>query len=500
VLVPLCVDLFAEYTAVRTNIALPRSGLAPIDAPVGTQPCASFGVHSALSEVTRLYKAGDAAFIANIGPLVEPVTKQGYYDGTAVLPRSLFSHNSQTRSTQTVVAQDMSADGVLGRALDSLKAQSSAWSVGAYSIAGNARMLRGLMVPDVIDQNDGIVRYSAYNRLSGYIDNMTKHASGSALGETYSVELQEMLVRSEVLGDALDGIELDTTFPTSSIGKQLSQVAKLIKTHAAVGTEREVYFVSTGGWDMHNEVTNALEARLGEVNSALVSFVAEMGEQDVWDDVVLVANSEFSRTITSNGRGTDHGWGGNHYIIGGAVKGGQIFGHYPSQLTEDSPQILSRGRAIPETPLEGIWSPVLEWFGVEPDDLDDVLPNRRNFPSSALIPPGDLFEDFTPLPAGVGAMSASQVSTARTGPVATGAIDGGSRDETRPLPVRVLVMGTAAAVISVLLVSALLVLGKMRLGLRRLQPTKKTVLRSEYGVRGPHVQPHGVEILRINSP
>jgi len=398
-------DLFAEYTAVRTNLALPKEDLTPISVANGAQPCDTFGVHGSLGVVSELFEAGEAAFVANVGPLVEPVTKAQYLakPRTVELPPSLFAHNQQQRHTQTVVSDDMNADGVLGRILNSLIGQPNPYRVGAYSVTGNARVLKGLVPPDIIDAEQGIVRLSAYNRLAGYIHNMTKLESSSAFAETYSRALSEMLSRTEVLGELLEDVTLQTPFASSGISRQFEQVAKLIKTRSTVQTEREVFFVSRGGFDNHNELYLAMQNSLGEINEALASFVAEMGPegQNLWDSVTIVSASDFARTLTSNGAGSDHAWGGNHWVLGGSVKAdsrtghGQMFGAYPSRLSIEGDQILDRGRVIPTTSWEAVWDPIAQWFGVAPADLDTVLPNRANFLPGGLIEVSELFEGMS---------------------------------------------------------------------------------------------------------
>lgn len=387
------VDLYQEYRDVRTNVALERSELDEIDVASGSQPCAKYGVHGFLQEVTRLYNKGQAAFVANYGQLVEPVTKAQYYDkGSVALPPNLFSHNTQQRHWHTVDPTNANSLGVLGKIVDSLVTQEPPMRAGGYSTAGATRMLRSTFVPpDIIDPDIGVVRFSAYNRLKEYIDNMTRYESRGAFSETYSAALQEMLARTEVLGETLDSIELDTDFGGSNLDKQFEQVAKLVKSRDVSGNEREVFFVSRGGFDMHNEVITAMENRMGEISTALASFVEEMEAQGLWDKVVVCTSSDFARTLTSNGRGTDHAWGGNGFVAGGKVKGGQMFGHYPDSLAQTGARILSRGRAIPTTPVDAMWNAVASWFGLSDENIGWVLPNIKNFNSSDLIEESELF-------------------------------------------------------------------------------------------------------------
>ena len=140
-------------------------------------------------------------------------------------------------------------------------------------------------------------------------------------------------------------------------------------------------FYSSGGFDSHSDLDETLDERLPLMDHALDAFATEMKAQGIWDKVTVVVCSEFGRTITSNGLGTDHGWGGHAFMLGGEVDGGHVFGSYPTDLSEDAELNVGRGRLIPTTPWEGLWSPVAEWYGAS--DLEKVLPNLGNFPDDS---------------------------------------------------------------------------------------------------------------------
>eukprot|EP01052_Picozoa_sp_SAG31_P004100 SAG31_NODE_166_length_21670_cov_22.507719_18_plen_140_part_00 len=133
---------------------------------------------------------------------------------------------------------------------------------------------------------------------------------------------------------------------------------------------------------------------LGQINNALEEFITEMKSQNLWDSIVLVSVSDFGRTLTSNGLGTDHAWGGNHFMLGGAVRGGRIHGQYPTDLSDESELNLGRGRLLPTLPWEGMWHGIARWMGVEQDDFAEVLPNYANFVAgSTLLTEHQLFEE-----------------------------------------------------------------------------------------------------------
>ena len=158
---------------------------------------------------------------------------------------------------------------------------------------------------------------------------------------------------------------------TNDLLEQFSQVARVISARDTLQAERQMFYLELGGFDTHSDVGGVLEENFAEIDAALASFVAEMEAQGRWGDVAVLSVSEFGRTISSNGNGgTDHGWGGNHVVLGGAVKGGQVFGQYPDDLSDDGPLSTGRGRIIPTTPWDGVWAPMAEWLGVEAGSVE----------------------------------------------------------------------------------------------------------------------------------
>merc|ERR1712196_227718 len=138
--------------------------------------------------------------------------------------------------------------------------------------------------------------------------------------------LNSALSRTASLGDILDTASLTTSFPTTQTGKQLQQVARLVNVRSTLETERATYYVRLGGFDTHSEMLNTLDEKMDEIDNALAAFVAEMKLEGVWDNTVVLSMSEFARTLSSNGLGTDHGWGGNMFVLGGGLAGGKILG------------------------------------------------------------------------------------------------------------------------------------------------------------------------------
>jgi uncharacterized protein (DUF1501 family) len=275
------------------------------------------------------------------------------------------------------------------------------YNTGAFSIAGSNLVQEGdhATAPDanIIDESGDIPTYvastdssSRATRMENAVGNLTESCS-SLFAETWSRMLGSMFEQADALAETLEGVDVETEFQQqSSLSAQFKQVSRAIKARAAMGTNRNSFFVKLDGFDTHNDPTQ-LNNLMAQVDAALGSFEAEMKAQGLWDNVVVVTASDFGRTLTSNGYGTDHAWGGNSFIVGGGVKGAQIYGQYPDDLTDDGALNVGRGRLIPTTSLDAMWHGVAQWMGVEEARMDEVLPNRANFPAGDMFTRGQLF-------------------------------------------------------------------------------------------------------------
>ena len=180
----------------------------------------------------------------------------------------------------------------------------------------------------------------------------------------------------------------------NELTQQLYQVARTVISRGTLGAERDVFYVTIGGWDMHNNIIEGMITQAGKVNSALEVFVNEMKAQGVWDDMVIQTNSDFARTLVFNGLGTDHSWGGNMFTFGGKVRGGIMHGQFPSlDLSHQNIVDTRRGSVIPSTPWEGVWSPIAKWFGVDASKLTEVMPNLNNFPTEIIPTKNEFFHE-----------------------------------------------------------------------------------------------------------
>ena len=392
--------MYEEFKSERGSLGMDFADLLPINVPEQNQVCDVFGIHKDLPVAEQLYNAEEALFLSNVGVLVEPLTKEDYMAGTKRIPDSLFAHNVQTAATQTGRPQSTDTVGVLGRAHDVL--WNSNYSSGSFSVFGNNFILQpqGEISPEPqhlsysgIELLNPSVTGTEAEIVNNALLEMSLDESESLFAETWGGILEDTVNQTKLLDSVLRKHYVPTfnTAPVEAISMQLEQVARLIKGREDLKMDRQAFYVELHGLDTHFSNAEILSDRLKDLNAALTDFVAEMKRQGVWDDVVIVQASEFGRTLTGNGAGTDHGWGGNYMLMGGQVKGKRIVGDYPSVLTEQGPANIGRGRLLPTTSWDSVWNAVLEWYGVPESEMSHVLPNRENF-MSGILSKEDLFK------------------------------------------------------------------------------------------------------------
>jgi cullin-associated NEDD8-dissociated protein 1 len=391
-------DLYQEYQDVRGNVALPSSSLLQISVPAGTQACETFGLNEEFVNSQQLYNDGDSVWVANVGQLVEPLSREEMLAGQGRRPSNLFGHAQQRQQIQQVHAGNPNAKGVLGRAIHALMKQDAPYKSQLYTTGGGGKIVSGAPVASVnVDANRGVQVWSGSGgALEPHYSNITMRTSESIFAETYAEQVGASLTTVKEMSSALSAAQVATAFPGTNLGGQLKMVSRLIKTDLANEVERSVFMTGLYGFDTHSSAEDSkgpiLPRLMSEFDSAVGAFVTEMKEQGIWNDVVILTVSDFGRTLVGNaGAGTDHAWGGNNVIFGGGLNGTRIFGEYPPNLKLGEGQDIGHGRLLPTMGWEGMWSPIFRWFGVEEARMQEVLPNLPNFPPESVIPAADLF-------------------------------------------------------------------------------------------------------------
>lgn len=400
-------DSYAEYVASRDDLALTHAQQIQIT-PDNT-PGRTFGVHRAMPKLAALFNQQKAAFVANVGTLVEPVmTRTQVATAAKRLPLGLYSHSDQAEQWQTSVPHSRSGIGWAGRMMDLIKSLNTEQRISMnISMDGSNVWQSGVTGAEyaVIPFNPengtgGAIALSGYRK--GYESNTlmlnaTATAIDSQLALTYSNLLQQTFLKKRK--EALEAYDIysaatagalpgNVTWPNTAIARQLRQVCITIKGRTAMGATRQTFFVGGGGWDHHSDTLLHQSEMLPEVDAAIGAFYEQLAALGVQNEVTLFSASDFGRTLTSNGRGSDHAWGGNAFVVGGSVKGRKIYGQYPSlRVNPDSGAEVNaldtgRGRLIPTTSCDALFAELALWLGVPRGQLPLVLPNIANFIST----------------------------------------------------------------------------------------------------------------------
>lgn len=397
-------DAYEEYVTARgTTHAIPKTNLISISAEGSGQDCTEFGVNENFGILAELYNANQAVFFANTGVINKPLTKHDNWEGeTSFKP---FAHNTMQHAFYTADLHDSNTGtGVMGRILDVLKRKGLQTSANDVQNGGMA-MLTGdqkFNNPVYTVSTKSPIDLNKLPTVENLIDvvkllNGVGETGNSVLGEYWSSRVASSMFEHELMHEIADIPEFEITdYPVNSevkLTSRLKAVAGYMKSREYRNVNRDVFVVTQGGYDMHFE--DGLADKFQAANGALADFIQEVKDQGLWDSTVIVMGSDFGRSMNANSNsGTDHAWGGNYFMAGGSVKGGQVLGKFPTPLGPESDYWLGRGRWIPTTPWDSIWNAVAQWLGVhEEEDLDWILPNRESFKSHALHSMCDLFTD-----------------------------------------------------------------------------------------------------------
>ena len=399
-LVPADSDQYAEYNSIRADLALPQSSLLTL--PGTTSNGRSYGLHPGMSELQSLFTQGDAAMIANVGTLLEAYDAQAVENGTAKLPLGLFSHSDQISQWQTAVPDGRVAQGWGGRIADLMQdvnlqnGVSMNISLSGSNVFQSGRQTGNYSIDATGDGAPGLNAYGDGTDFGAFkkriVDELLAVQQQHILRREYSRRLRGAIDAQAVFVDAMQtSPALTTDFSAGNFSQSLRQIARVIGARDALGATRQTFFVTVGGWDHHDDVLDNQANMLPAISKGLQEFRDALVELGVFNEVTTFTTSDFGRTLTSNGKGSDHGWGGHHIVMGGAVNGGSIYGDYPI-LSASSPLDVGRGVYAPTTSVDEYFAELARWFGVPASELDQVLPNVRNFysPESGQAPLGFL--------------------------------------------------------------------------------------------------------------
>ncbi len=399
-IVPFDAAGYQQYSQSRTNLALAQNTLLPIATPTnasmaGRQVAMRTEMNSALAGqvgIKGLYDLGRVAVLANVGSLQVPTTLAQYRARSVPLPPSLFSHNDQQTNWQTSpTSREGTKIGWGGRIGDLFAAFNQYNNFTCMSASGTAVILSGTSTVQMQLSGNGAVTIGALNNQTLYggqntgttLRGLMTADRAHTLEKDYNAINNRAATSAEALNTALNGTNVVTVFPNSGLGNQLRNVARVIAARTTLGSRRQVFHVSIGGFDQHSGLVAGHGPLWNTISQAVGAFNAAMTEVGLQNNVTLFTASDFGRTLNSNGQGSDHSWGSHHLIVGGAVKGGDMYGTMPVVVL-GGPEDVGRGSLLPSTAVVQYAATLASWFGVSATNLPLVIPGLSGFSTTDL--------------------------------------------------------------------------------------------------------------------
>ena len=397
-------DSYAAFTQARSGapgLAYPMGSLLPITLET-PQSGRTFALNPSLGGVQNLFKAGRAAIVANTGTLVVPATKAQVNANSAILPDSLFSHFDQTAAWQAIASNLGSGEhtgwgGAVADAVESMNMNSNSVFT-CISTAGNALFLAGNASVQLNVTPAGPIPIAGLTQppfggsaAGNPLSSILSADETNLFAQEYETVIQRSIQAQATLSTAmapagtggvpnppqyLDPVSLKLM--DNPLAASLQTVARIISGRGSLGVSRQIFYVQLGSFDTHNDQAQVHAQLLTQLGSALEYFDNQMVQMGVSDQVTAFTISDFGRTLTCNSNGTDHGWGSHHFVLGGAVKGQNMYGQYPV-VGVNQANDLGAGRLIPTTSVEQYAGTLASWFGLSDGQIREVFPNFGNF-------------------------------------------------------------------------------------------------------------------------
>ncbi len=405
---------YDNYATIRTPIlAIPQSALLPITALIGDNH--EYGLHPSCPELQTLFGEGKLAVMFNTGTLLFPITRAQYQSGAFQKPPQLFSHSDQVTQWQTSIPDQPPVTGWGGRCADLMAAvQPNAPISLSVTLSGSNTFEVGNKISQYSVSTSGAISLAGVggNRLQA-LTNILGMPYPNMQAQAYASVAKHSIDTGGLLNSAIAPTAAasywTTPFPTkitsptggaaftSSLTPQLQMAARLIEAGnrstaaGGFGMRRQIFFCQVGGYDLHtNQTPGPGQTTIGshanllaELSQSMLAFQRAMEQLGLSKNVTTFTASDFGRTFPSNGQGSDHGWGSHHMILGGAVKGQQTYGKFPT-LAVNGPDDTSTGRWIPTTAIDQYFATIASWFGVDSGNLATVFPNVGRFATANL--------------------------------------------------------------------------------------------------------------------
>ncbi|HET7844515.1 MAG TPA: DUF1501 domain-containing protein [Xanthomonadales bacterium] len=399
-MVPRDASHYATYAATRSALALPQAGILPINPTVAPADGAQYGLHPRMSALRDVFESGKAAIVANVGPLLYPITRAQFENGTVPVPAQLSSHSDQQFLWQTPRADAVDRTGWGGRLADIFAATNANPILSMnISLDGENVYQAGVDVSPYFMNPGGA---ESIWPIEGQWNARRRAAFDALYARSYAHPFERAWVQkmsrtrevSAQLESALEAVPVDQApfnlfdaawqgLPTPRdvpwFARQLQMVARLLAVRGTLQMSRQIFFVGMGGFDTHATQLVDHGELMEDLALALKSFQQVMTALGISDRVTTFTASEFGRSLTRNNDGTDHGWGSHHIVVGGTVNGRRIYGRPPSLLADGNPDDTGYGQVIPTTSVDQYAATLAKWYGLADSDRATIFPNLGRF-------------------------------------------------------------------------------------------------------------------------
>lgn len=385
---------YSLYQQGRGGLALSQASLAPVNNGNDV-----YGLHPRMVEIANLYNQATSpvAIVSNVGMLVQPMDRNSYASaGSSLVPNALFSHSDQQSQWQSAVPTGLGSTGWGGRIADIAQIQSlnsGAAFPAATSTSGSSLFCTGAQSFPAVVPPGGTPILSASAAATAGLQQVVNFSNGMQMVQAANSNTTRGVNYATLLTNALNGVTITTPFPAAPdnainpLAQQLRTVAAMIKVQSTLGIGRQIFFCTLGGFDTHGGQLSIQDYLLQELSQSVAAFYQCVNsELGAGSQVTTFTASEFGRTLTGNSSGgTDHAWGNHHFVIGGAVKGGQFYGQYPSLALGSLNDTNQRGTLIPTTSVDQYAATLAQWFGVPAGaSMSSIFQNLGNFQNSNL--------------------------------------------------------------------------------------------------------------------
>ncbi len=376
---------YKEYYESRGNLSVDRSQLLQL--PKRNASTVSCGLNPFCAPIEPLYHEGRLAFVANVGTLIEPTTKELYEAKAVRLPTQLFSHSDQEIQWQQLQGQANGTEGWGALAARELARQQERDYLTAITLAGANYWQASSEQRPFSLRSSGLVQYAGMDdgtewqrpRVESF-----RRVNELPYQHLFMDSYADLQRRAGDITSELGAVLANQPDPATQIpaendlAAQLKMVARMIAVHPVLGMKRQIFYVRMDGFDVHDHQNKEQPYLFSQLADAMAYFQASIDEMGMSDQVTTFTASDFGRSLTSNGDGTDHGWGNHHMVMGGAVNGGDVYGTIP-RMSVQGPDAVRNGRVVPTLSASQYAATLLRWAGLNEGTLDSVLPDLGNF-------------------------------------------------------------------------------------------------------------------------